>query len=308
MKISAIVVALNESEFIQPCIKAVYPFVNRIKVQTNYDRSWSGELICPDETIKKILAITDEAGKISLHISRIPDEALARNWLMRSDGYTLDHKHESTTSSESKIRDFCEDSDYFWIIDADEIYDPETIPNILNYIELKKPNLLKIRGLNYFKSWNYQIFPSDNFFQPGFLKRGIIFQENRNISLPFSFLTRVIKNKYWAIRESSMRTIQKFIISLDYLPEEIAVFHHGAYVGNDKRIAKKIFSSVHYDERMKNWYEDVWKKWTPEYKNIHPLHPEVFKGVKYVPFSMLPSVIRNEEWPEGYLEKQINLQ
>lgn len=99
MRISVIIIALNEAEFIEPCVKSVYPFVSRIKIQTNYDRSWSGEPVCPDKTINKILQIPDEEGKISLHISRMPDEALSRNWLMRSDGYSLNHRHKSTCGS-----------------------------------------------------------------------------------------------------------------------------------------------------------------------------------------------------------------
>lgn len=305
MKITAIVVALNEAEFIQPCLKAIYPFVDRIKIQTNYDRSWSGELITPDETVKKILEIPDEQGKISIHIYRIPDEAIARNWLMRCDGYYINHSHVSTTSNEFRIQDFCEKSDYFWIIDADEIYDQRTVPEILKYLKLNKPKILRIRGITYFKSWNYRISPSDNFYQPGLIKRGVFFNENRNIFLPF--WTRFLKNKYWQINQSLIKMIDKYILGIDYLPEEIAVFHHGAYVGNDQRIAKKIFSSVHYDERMKHWYENIWKKWHPKLKNIHPLNPEVFQGVEYIPLDAIPDVIKNEEWADGYLEKSLNV-
>jgi hypothetical protein len=303
MKISAIIVALNESEFIEPCIKAIYPFVDRIKIQTNYDRSWSGEAVSADTTIQKILEIPDTEGKISLHISRIPDEAIARNWLMRSDGYLLDHIHKSTTSTKEKIREFCEVSDYFWVIDGDEIYDPNTIPKILEYLESKKPQMLRIRGVNYFKTWNYQVVPSDNFYQLGFMKPGFLFRENRNILFPswFSFTQRIINNKYWKLRLLSGKAFESSI-GLANLPEEIAVFHHGAYVGDDKRISKKIFFSVHYDERMKIWYETIWKQWTPKSTNLHPLCPEIFKGLEYIPTDKLPCSIKNQVWSDGYID------
>ncbi len=304
MKISVIIIALNESEFIQPCIKAVYPFVNRIKVQTNYDRSWKKELVIPDNTVEKILELPDNEGKISLHISRMPDEAIARNWLMRSDGYLLNHNHKSTTSTCEEITDFCEDSDYFWVIDGDEIYDPRTIPKILDYVDTKKPNILKIRGINYFKKWNYQIIPSDNFYQPGFIKPNVLFRENRNLVLPSwsQFIQRLVKNKYW--QSNLLSSSLDSLIGITHLPEEIAVFHHASYVGNDCRIEKKIFSSVHYEEKMKIWYDNIWKKWTYQSKNLHPLYPDVFKEVKYVSTDKLPSSIKNEKWPEGYLDLQ----
>jgi len=303
MKISAIIVALNEAEFIQPCIKAIYPFVDRIKIQTGYDRSWSGSIVTPDRTIQKILEIPDQDGKISLHISRIPDEAIARNWLMRSDGYNLDHQHFSTSSSKSQIQSFCESSDYFWVIDGDEIYDPLTIPNILNYLNIHKPKILKIRGITYFKSWNYQISPSDRFFQAGLIQRKVLFRENRNLVYPqlLKNLSRLVNNKYW-----KFKTISSLLSSFSeevFLPEEIAVFHHAAYIGSDTRIKKKIFNSVHYDKRMDEWYENIWQKWTPEMKNLHPLHPSNFLGVKYISTDCLPLFIRNEEWESEYIER-----
>ena len=303
MKITAIIVALNESEFIKACVKAIYPFVDRIKIQTGYDRSWSGSTVTPDNTISKILEIPDQEGKVSLFISRIPDESIARNWLMRSDGYNLNHQHSSTSSSKSQIQDFCGISDYFWIIDADEIYDPLTIPDILNYLKIHRPKILKIRGVNYFKSWNYQISPSDGFFQPGLIQRGVLFRENRNLvySQLIQSLSRLVANKYW-----KSNSISNFLTSLSgemLLPEEIAVFHHAAYVGSDTRIKKKIFNSVHYDKRMDEWYKNIWQKWTPEMNNLHPLYPSKFLGVKYVPTDSLPLSIKNEEWDNGYIER-----
>jgi hypothetical protein len=120
-------------------------------------------------------------------------------------------------------------ADYFWVIDGDEIYDQETIPNILDYLRMKKPNVLKVRGITYFKSWNYRVFPSDGFYQPGFIKRGILFRNHRNIAS--SLLRRLIHNKYWKANNllwniscSLNRTANK-LVGIDYLSEEIGTFH-----------------------------------------------------------------------------------
>ncbi|BDM80321.1 glycosyltransferase family protein [Acaryochloris marina] len=308
MKITAIIIALNEAEFIQPCVKAVYPFVDAIKIQTNYDCMFSSKKVEPDSTIDKILEIPDSDGKISIFIHRMPDEAITRNWMMRNDGYCINHAHNSTTSSQERIEKFCKTSDYFWIIDSDEIYDPKTIPAILEYLSHKKPNFLKIKGINYFKTWNYRVFPPENFFQVGFIRPGCLFRENRNICLPswYSLLRRLIFNKYLKVVDKSFLLMLDTITSgIRLLPEEIGVFHHGSYVGSDERIFKKITSSGHYNDNFLTWYNEVWKCWTPESKNLHPLYPENYAGVQYIPTDDLPILITKEAWPNGYIERSM---
>lgn len=302
MKITVIIIALNEAEFIQPCIKAIYPFVDEIRIQTNYDCMFSGKKLNPDSTLNKIMELPDLEKKISIFFHRMPDEAIARNWLMRTDGYNINHPHKSTTSSRERIEKLCKSSDYFWIIDADEIYDPKTIPAILEYLNYNKPNILKVKGINYFKSWNYQIFPPENFYQAGFMRTKKLFRENRNICYPnwYALIRRLLFNKYWNL--GNKLKADSNICGISLLPEDIGVFHHGSYVGNDERIYKKLTSSGHYSESYLTWYEKVWKKWTPESKNLHPLYPQNYPGVRYIPTDELPTSISKETWPNDYIQ------
>ena len=306
MKITAIIIALNEAEFIEQCLKPIYQYCDSIKIQTGYDRSFSSLNVQPDETINKILSFPDPDGKISLHIHRIPDEAIARNWLMRTDGYNLNHYHKSTTSAKNIIDNFCQPADYFWIIDADEIYDPQTIPDIIDYLKSRKPNFLRIRGITYFKSWNYRVSPSDNFYQPGFIKRGILFESNRYIFPPLIY--RLIRNKYYNLGKTGDQIIQiaEKLRGYEDLPENIAVFHHGSYVGDDERIFKKISLSGHKSEISKYWYENVWKSFTPNSIDLHPVNPPIFAGVQYIPTSKLPTSISQEIWSQDYMEDHQN--
>lgn len=300
MRITAILVALNEAPFIEAALEAIYPFVDRILIQTGYDRSWNNQTVEPDATVPRILQFPDPAGKIALLVRRLPDEALARNSLMRMDSYDLNHRLHNTVGMQEQLRDFCAGADYYWILDGDEIYDPQTIPAMLSYLERRRPTALFVRGLTYFHSWNYVVDPSDDFFQPGFLRAGVLFWENRNIVLPKRY--RLLLNKYTSAvgvdkwLADRLSTIQK-------LPESIAVFHHASYVGDDARIEKKIRLSVHYEDRMAQWYDSVWKAWTPAMHNFHPIYPHVYAGVRYIPTSELPPIIRDRTWPDNYIER-----
>lgn len=300
MKITAIMVALNEAPFIATAISAIYPFVDRIFIQTGYDRSWNNQRVQPDGTVEKILGLPDPDGKIALLIRKIPDEAIARNMLMRMDHYDLNHAHHNTVGMD--VGEFCKGADYYWVIDGDEIYDPRTIGPLLEYLKAKKPDVLSVRGLNYFKTWNYVVDPSDNFYQPGFVKAGVPFQENR--LLVASRRWRLLFNKYTRRAVSpELETRVRGLGGVMRAPEEIAVFHHAAYVGDDARIQKKIQLSVHRRQMMDTWFNEVWKKWTPEMKNLHPSNPPVFPGLKHVVTKELPPVIREAQWPDEYIQR-----
>jgi hypothetical protein len=300
MRITAIIVALNEAPFIATAVAAIYPFVDRIFIQTGYDRSWNNQRVEPDGTVDEVLALPDPDGKISLLIRRIPDEALARNLLMRMDGYDLNHRHNNTVGMQAEVASFCEAADYFWVLDGDEIYDPRSIGALLGHLKATEPNVLLVRGINYFRSWNYVVDPSDNFFQPGFLKPGILFRENRN--LDSSRYWRLLFNKYTRrLGADGLEPRVRALTGIQRAPENVAVFHHAAYVGDDARMLKKIRLSVHHGEMLSTWFEDIWQKWTPTMRNIHPTVPSTFAGVKYVPTPELPPIIRDAKWPDGFV-------
>jgi len=305
MKITAIIVVLNDAEFITPCIRAIYDFVDQISIQTNYDRGWNGSLISPDDTVKKILEIPDEKGKISLHVMRMPDDAFARNQLMRSATYKLNHKYLPVFPDDQRIKMLCEPPDYFWIIDADEIYDPLTISGILKYLTAEKPNILRIHGVTYFKSWNYKISPSYWFCHAGFIKPGNMIYDIREFYQPQWF--RLIRNKYWNMgrRGDYLIDFTRRLRGEKILPHDIAVFHHGSFIGDNKRMRKKLLLSphTHSKDSVKNWYRNVWEKWTPDTRNFHPLKPWLFKSVEYVYTEELPDSIKNIDWPTGYIKK-----
>lgn len=303
MKLTVIMVVLNEAPFIHTALSAIYPFADRIFIQTGYDRSWNNQPVEPDGTVEKILAFPDPDGKIALLVRRMPDEAIARNLLMRMDGYALDHRHNNTLGLNAQVQEFCEGADYYWVIDGDEIYDPRTVERMLAYVRKRKPRLLYVRGLSYFRSWNYVVDPSDEFYQIGFMRNDFLFRENRNVDV-FNWV-RPLFNKYVKLPHPKQLELKlRVLMGQTRMPEEIGVFHHGGYVGDDLRIHKKISMSVHYYEsKVFEWYRDVWQRWTPEMKNIHPFYPTAFPGVRHVATADLPPILREQPWPSGYIER-----
>jgi len=137
LKLHAIILALNEENFIKAAIDAIYTFCSAISVITQYDRDWYGNAVQPDETYKIVLNYPDKEGKINLVVRRMPDEAAARNMEMLSFNKKAYQNTLSHGRLMSDIANFHNPPDYFWVIDADELYDVATIPQIINYLHAK---------------------------------------------------------------------------------------------------------------------------------------------------------------------------
>src|SRR5207302_4404430 len=131
----------------------------------------------PDRTADLVLKFPDPEGKIHLVARRFPDEAAARNAEMLSLTSRPERRVMSHGSSETRIRDFHRAPDYFWIVDADEFYDPASVPRILDYLKEKRPRGMRIHGFNYVKTWNRRV-PADvvRFCHFGFLRPGVLFK------------------------------------------------------------------------------------------------------------------------------------
>jgi len=55
------------------------------------------------------------------------------------------------------------------------------------------------------------------------------------------------------------------------------ICYHASYVLNDEEVYRKIKTwSHHKDFDVDKWYNDVWLKWTPESKNLHPIWPKTW--------------------------------
>ena len=279
LRIHAIILALNEETFIKPQLDTIYRFCNKISIISQYDRDWYSKTVTPDTTINKVLTYPDPEGKINLVIRRLPDEAAARNMEMLSFNKKTFRNIKSHGNSLEVISSFHKPPDYFWIIDADEIYDLNSIPAILSYLQNRKPRGMRVTGYNYVRTWNKRVPRSVvDFTHFGFIKPGILFEQRRIVSWNESRISKLLKTL--RLPDFSSR-IYDFITC----PENIGVFHHGCWLGDNERIGNKFNKSSHLESQ--NWPAD-------SIDNII---------TAYIPSASLPVNIIRASWPPHYFSE-----
>ncbi|MBC7748391.1 MAG: hypothetical protein H7Z76_07420 [Methylotenera sp.] len=274
----AIILALNEEAFIKAQLDAIYSFCSSISIITQYDRDWYAKEVTPDATATIILNYPDPEGKIQLVVRRLPDEAAARNMEMLAFNKRAHHKILSHGRTMEEIAKFHNPPDYFWIIDADEIYDTTTIPDILAYLNKKKPRGMRVTGYNYLRTWNRRV-PREivDFTHFGFIKPGVLFEQRRMVSWNESRIKKLMKILHlpdWSAR----------LFGFINCPEEVGVFHHACWIGNNERIKQKFGKSSHQES-------NEWK-------------PTSVDEIQYVfiPTRNLPVNIQKASWPAHFFD------
>ncbi|MBS1565473.1 MAG: hypothetical protein JST39_13870 [Bacteroidetes bacterium] len=277
LKVHAIILALNEAVFIRPQLDTIYPFCHAISIITQYDRDWYGTQVSPDSTVQQVLDYPDPEGKIHLCVRRLPDEAAARNMEMLSFNKRSYRKILSHGRPMEDIAAFHRPPDYFWVIDADELYDVATIPAMLEYLATNRPRGMRVTGYNYLRSWNQRV-PREvvDFTHFGFIRPGLLFEERRIISWNEFRLGKILS----LLR---LPDISARIFGFVNCPTEVAVFHHACWLGNDERIRVKFDKSSHRESKD-------WKAGSVD--TIASI---------YIPAAELPENIRNAKWPEGFI-------
>ena len=278
LRIHAIILALNEEAFIKVQLDTIYPFCNAISILTQYDRDWYGKPVLPDATSAIIMNYPDPEGKINFVVRRMPDEAAARNMEMLSFNKRSFSGTKSHGRSFQDIKNFHNSPDYFWIIDADEIYDVSTIPGILTFLADKKPRGMRVTGYNYLRTWNRRV-PRDvvDFTHFGFIKPGILFEQRRVVSWNESRLAKLSKILHLPDLSAKM-------FGFINCPESVGVFHHACWLGNNDRIAGKFDKSSHAES----------KEWEPG--SVDAI------AFVFIPTSELPVNIQNANWPDIFFD------
>lgn len=153
------------------------------------------------------------------------------------------------------VINLCQDYDWILTFDADEHMTAEDFEKFKKFLsETDKPAVAVTTMNTYFKSFDYRVDPREKFNPIIAVKPSTRFTYIRGINSDFSMT-----------------------------PEDI-IFHHFSYAKSDEAMYKKVttFSHANDFDGIK-WYNEVWKKWTPESKNFHPTHPNQYEGVIYDP-------------------------
>ncbi len=276
MRLHAICIALNEEDFISELLKSLYPFCSGISIITQYDRDYYGKRVIPDNTVKYALDFPDPHGKVHVIARRYNDETSSRNHEMMSilsNGSKGVRPHGVPIEQVIK---FFEPPDYFLIVDADEIYDVETFPAIIEYLAKKKPEAMRVSAFEYGFNWNLRVPPETWIHhQFGFVKAGQMFEERRVLTWNEHRLKKLL-----SILKLKTLLSNKILGYVD-CPREVGMFHHAAYVRKDQqKIVEKMSKHSHPENHDPAYLERILKQ-----------------QYDFIPTNQLPINIQQGIWP-----------
>lgn len=282
LRVHAILIALNEEDFISENLRVLYPHCSGISVITQYDRDYYGKHVVPDQTVQKALSFDDPEGKIHVVIRRYNDETASRNHEMEAILTDSSKNIQSHGVLLEKIKEFHKPPDYFLIVDADEIYDVETLPSILDYLAKKKPNGMRVSAYEYGWNWNRRV-PREVYIHHhfGFVKAGIFFKQRRVVSWNEIRLKHLLKK--FKLNPNAASNFYSFIDC----PWEVGIFHHAAYVRRNK---EKMIEKMNKHSHLENH--------DPEY-----LEKILSQRYEFVETTQLPVNIQQGNWPKEFFEQ-----
>lgn len=284
MRIHAICIALNEEDFIVELLRSLYPFCSGISIITQYDRDYYGKRVVPDSTVKYALDFSDPEAKVHVVARRYNDETASRNHEMLSilsDGSKGIRPHGVPLE---QVKKFFEPPDYFLIVDADEMYDVDTFPAIVNYLKQKKPRAMRVSAYEYGFNWNMRVPPEVWLHhQFGFVKAGLMFEERRVLSWNEYRIKKLLS--FLKLHTKLSNNILGYIDC----PKEVGMFHHGAYVRRDKqKMMEKMSKHSHAENHHPEYLERILKQ-----------------RYDFVPKEALPRNIREGNWPAEFWDKSV---
>lgn len=291
LSIHAVFFALNETSFFTAALSSVYEAISGATVITSYDRDRYGNHVEPEGLVELILSrAIDPERKVNLIVTNEGSEPQARN---RAMAYA---RHLSPTVTLDGEPPGLQPPDLFWHIDSDEVYDPADIAGLLAWIDAHPAKAYRMELLTYFRTWNWRIDEQGSF--TALTRPDFCFGDIRN---PYPN----IWTRAWA------KAAQLGWVPDSYawhrtgavmVPPEVAVCHHGSYVGSRQRVADKVARSSHISEMSAGWMDRVWDRWTPELRDFHPTVPTRFPAAVHVATAELPPAIRDGVWPDGWIE------
>jgi hypothetical protein len=276
MRLAAIMLLFRERNFVEASVRAIYPVVDAIVCTSRHDRNFSGELVATDDSIAKQLAVPDPDNKIKLTVQRDLDQfpGLNTEARLRNAAMALEPQ-----------------ADYYLIVDTDEIWPEDVLRRCWDEVQRTQWAAYRVSSYTYFRKWNYRIVePGDGYRPLVFLRRGFFFKQDRQVE--------------WrcpARRGEYLRTFRK--PKTVFFPPELRM-HHGSSVGDDQRILTKINNYGHKDGVDPDWFERVWKNFSPSMRNFHYFRQgaHLYESIDVIPPAQLPAEITRCAWPDGWIE------
>ena len=290
----AVLLVLNEQTFLEASLRSIYPHATGITVVTSYDHDRFDRRVEPDGTVSMLLSrALDPDAKVNVIVAAEGSEPALRN---RAMAFASLPPGARPTGPDPRAGDRrVEQPDWFWIVDADEIYDDADVARLKRWITEHPARAYRLHAFNYWRSWNWRIEEREPYLV--LVRPGRWFGSLRHLRAPF--LHRVAQKL--AHERLLPPALAARLQGERVVPRDVAVFHHGSYLGDRARIATKFGSSGHRDDVAARWLDDVWDAWTPDRRDLHPVDPPNFPRAVPVATAALPAAIREHRWPAGWL-------
>jgi len=267
------VMIFGQDKWVMRNLENAYPHVDRIYVVYPYVpfseyNSKARELYQLNTFDLDLIRKSKYANKITVIKGEWPDETTQRNeclQLAKKDGV-----------------------DYLMIHDADEFYFHDHFEKLKDIIKNDtyidntgtKRELYLVKGCVFWKSLKYTTMTDyiiTNYDVPIGGKISGIYEAVINLHEDIRYINRrnTHANRYMVIEHTDV------------------LMYHTAYVLSNEELLKKLKTWSHsVDFDVDKWYNEVWLKWTPEMKNLHPIFPYEFTHAE--PYDgKLPEVIED---------------
>ena len=260
MKMSAAYVVYDDIEYLKISVESIYEQVSKIFFLLN-TKPWNGKER-PDDRAKAKFYLESLVKQYPK--CEIVEGTWDREFEQRNYGIELSKKNDC---------DFC------LIVDTDEVYHPLEFDNFVHNIVAKNPTVpaFHVSWNTYWKqSPMYQIEPRESF-TPLIcvnVKQYLFFDKRQGITCD----------------EHGVPTAR---YACAYVPPHVLLLHHFSYARTDEYIKNKMQNFEHSHEIISTWYDDVWLKFKPENKYLHPTTANQYMQAVLVNNNMLPKNIKN---------------
>lgn len=245
------VVAVNCDETnIWHCLKGIYDFCDKLVVVYS-DTSWIGGKQ-EDETLQIIEQFED------------PDDKL----IIVKGSFTTQPEQRSVGLGILKELGH----EFVFIVDSDELYDPEVIAKARPYLEKSDAYGFRVCFYQMWKSLQFKLVPDNNI---------LVFHR---ITDDLRFVGPSRQSKYADPKKTT---------AIEVIPDIFC--YHLTCCCSDEYMQEKLATRTYRKLVVPNWYEEKWLKWWPGMKDLHPTSPHRYE--RAIPFEgQLPNFMRSHKF------------
>ena len=271
MKITAVFCVYNEQEYLEWAVRGILPGVERVIILLGlqpYDayNPKAREISRPDGTEAIVDRLAASHPKITVVKGVWSSEVEHRNAGMK---ICLENG-----------------TDYYWLVDGDEVYREDQMRNIREDIQ-KHPEAgtFIVKCHIFWRSFRYRIPAQQMSWRP---RRIFKMTRNRNIlGLKFPYHLKFTGQN----QTNSIGPVYE-------LPPERAVFYHFSYARSAAAMRDKFRTFSHAHEIPEEWVNNVWEKWPADRRmpNIHPIDPPKFPQAVFQMPDDFPEILKKHPY------------